>query len=52
MLAPMLGTLHNLWYYQKVMADMRAAIERGTFAAFRDSFYAARQQPGAALPSM
>jgi queuine/archaeosine tRNA-ribosyltransferase len=34
------------------MADMRAAIERGTFAAFRDSFYAARQQPGAALPSM
>jgi queuine tRNA-ribosyltransferase len=45
MLAPMLGTLHNLWYYQKVMADMRAAIERGTFAAFRDSFYAARRQP-------
>jgi queuine tRNA-ribosyltransferase len=50
MLAPMLGTLHNLWYYQKVMADMRAAIERGPFAAFRDSFYAARQQP--APPSM
>jgi len=24
------------------MAGMRQAIERGTFAAFRDSFYAAR----------
>jgi queuine tRNA-ribosyltransferase len=45
MLAPMLGTLHNLWYYQKVMADMRAAIERGTFADFRRSFYAARSAP-------
>jgi len=47
MLAPMLGTLHNLWYYEKLMADMRAAIERGTFAAFRESFYAARSQPPA-----
>ncbi|MES2857663.1 MAG: tRNA guanosine(34) transglycosylase Tgt [Pseudomonadota bacterium] len=43
MLAPMLGTLHNLRYYQRLMAQMRAAIETGTFAAFRDSFYAARQ---------
>ncbi|KLJ01723.1 tRNA guanosine(34) transglycosylase Tgt [Luteimonas sp. FCS-9] len=42
MLGPMLGTLHNLWYYQKLMADMRAAIEAGTFAAFRESFYRAR----------
>ena len=24
--APMLGTLHNLYYYEKLMADMRAAI--------------------------
>ena len=32
MLAPMLGTLHNLWYYQKLMAGMREAIEQGTFA--------------------
>ena len=43
MLGPMLGTLHNLWYYQKLMADMRAAIASGTFSAFRESFYAARQ---------
>ncbi|MFT4247747.1 MAG: tRNA guanosine(34) transglycosylase Tgt [Pseudomonas sp.] len=42
MLAPMLGTLHNLWYYEKLMADMRAAIAAGTFAGFRRSFYAAR----------
>ncbi len=42
MLAPMLGTLHNLWYYQKLMADIRAAIEAGRFANFRAGFYAAR----------
>lgn len=42
MLAPMLGTLHNLWYYQKLMADIRAAIEAGRFADFRAGFYAAR----------
>ena len=43
MLAPMLGTLHNLRYYQRLMAGMRTAIETGTFAAFRESFYAARR---------
>ncbi|MEQ2342523.1 tRNA guanosine(34) transglycosylase Tgt [Xanthomonas euvesicatoria pv. euvesicatoria] len=42
MLAPMLGTLHNLCYYEKLMADMRAAIARGTFVEFRRSFLAAR----------
>ncbi|MEO6263576.1 MAG: tRNA guanosine(34) transglycosylase Tgt [Luteimonas sp.] len=49
MLAPILGTLHNLWYYEKVMADMREAIGRGTFARFRESFHAARE---AFLPSV
>ncbi len=43
MLAPMLGTLHNLRYYQRLMAQMREAVEVGTFAAFRESFYALRQ---------
>ena len=38
----MLGTLHNLWYYQKLMADMREAIELGRFVEFRMGFYAAR----------
>ena len=42
MLAPILGTLHNLWYYERLMADMRAAIGQGTFAAFREAFHAAR----------
>ena len=40
MLAPILGTLHNLWHYEALMADMRRAIGEGTFAAFRDSFHA------------
>ncbi len=47
MLAPMLGTLHNLWHYQRLMAEMRQAIETGTFARFRESFYAARLSPAA-----
>jgi queuine tRNA-ribosyltransferase len=42
MLAPMLGTLHNLWYYQTLMAEIRAAIEAGRFADFRAGFYLAR----------
>ncbi|AAF83036.1 queuine tRNA-ribosyltransferase [Xylella fastidiosa 9a5c] len=42
MLASMLGTLHNLWYYETLMANMRAAITAGTFFAFRRSFYLAR----------
>ncbi len=46
MLAPMLGTLHNLRYYQRLMAQMRQAIEQGTFSAFRESFYAARTGQG------
>jgi len=42
MLAPIMGTLHNLWHYETLMADMRLAIAAGTFDAFRDSFHAAR----------
>jgi len=34
-LAMMLLTWSNLAYYQRLMADMRAAIEAGTFAEFR-----------------
>lgn len=47
MLGPMLGTLHNLWYYQWLMAQMRQAIEQGRFQAFRAAFYAER---GMAVP--
>jgi queuine tRNA-ribosyltransferase len=42
MLGPILGTLHNLWFYQKLMADIRAAIDAGRFADFRAAFHAAR----------
>ena len=42
MLGPMLGTLHNLRYYQRLMEQVRAAVASGTFRAFRESFYAAR----------
>jgi queuine tRNA-ribosyltransferase len=42
MLAPILGTLHNLWHYQALMAEMRAAIAAGRFAEFRQGFYLAR----------
>ncbi len=42
MLGPMLGTLHNLRYYQRLMAQMRDAIAEGRFNAFREAFYVAR----------
>ena len=42
MLGPVLGTLHNLRHYQRLMAGMREAIAAGTFAAFRESFHSAR----------
>ena len=35
-----LNTIHNLYYYQRLMARMRAAIEAGTFEAFRRRFRA------------
>ena len=44
MLGPMLGTIHNLHYYQELMAGMRAAIERGELDAFVAGFYARRGQ--------
>nr|MDJ0941387.1 tRNA guanosine(34) transglycosylase Tgt [Woeseiaceae bacterium] len=33
-LGPRLATIHNLYYYQQLMRDMRAAIEAGTLADF------------------
>ena len=43
MLGPMLGTLHNLRYYQRLMAQMREAIAHGRFAEFRARFHAQRR---------
>ena len=35
-----LNTLHNLYYYQQLMASMRKAIEDNSFSEFRKKFYA------------
>ncbi|MCG8122704.1 MAG: tRNA guanosine(34) transglycosylase Tgt, partial [Candidatus Thiodiazotropha taylori] len=37
-----LNTIHNLYYYQKLMRDIRGAIENGRFEAFRKAFYEMR----------
>ncbi|RLW69555.1 MAG: tRNA guanosine(34) transglycosylase Tgt, partial [gamma proteobacterium symbiont of Stewartia floridana] len=37
-----LNTIHNLYYYQKLMRDIRSAIENGRFEAFRKAFYEMR----------
>ena len=37
-----LNTIHNLRYYQMLMADIREAIEQQRFEAFRSEFYAKR----------
>ncbi|ACT51473.1 tRNA guanosine(34) transglycosylase Tgt [Methylovorus glucosotrophus] len=39
-----LNTLHNLHYYQQLMAGMRKAIENGTLSSFVAEFKAKRQQ--------
>jgi queuine tRNA-ribosyltransferase len=45
MLGAQLGTIHNLRYYQNLMAGLRGAIEAGTLSAFIDDFYRARGLP-------
>ena len=42
-LAPRLATIHNLYYYQSLMRDMREAIVAGRFAAWALEFHASRQ---------
>ena len=46
MLGPMLGTIHNLHYYQDLMRGLRTAIAGGGLDAFVDAFYRQRV-PGA-----
>jgi queuine tRNA-ribosyltransferase len=38
-----LNTIHNLYYYQALMQEMRDAIEAGRFAAFTAKFHAERK---------
>lgn len=49
MLAAQLATIHNLHYYQTLMAGLRGAIEAGTLSAFVDDFYARRGLPTPSL---
>ena len=42
MLAPMLASIHNLHYYVNLMHEARAALDAGTFAAWRLQFKADR----------
>ncbi len=44
MISGMLLTWHNLHYYQELMAEMRAAIAEGRFAAWEAGFHAARAE--------
>lgn len=41
-LSSQLNTIHNLRYYQRLMAGLRTAIETGTFGRFVTDFYARR----------
>ena len=41
-LGSMLATIHNLHHYQQLMREIRAAIEAGQFAQWRQAFHAAR----------
>ena len=42
MLGSMLGTIHNLRYYQRFTQDIRDALDNDCFDAFVDDFYARR----------
>lgn len=43
-LASVLNTHHNLYYYQRLMAGIRDSLEAGSFAEFRTVFYQKRRQ--------
>ena len=44
MLGAQLNTIHNLRYYQTLMAGLRGAIERGQLQAFTEQFYRDQQR--------
>jgi queuine tRNA-ribosyltransferase len=47
-----LNTIHNLYFYQRLMAEIRAAIEAGQLAAYAAEFYAALgRRPGSPPPT-
>ena len=44
MLGAHLNTIHNLYYYQELMRNIRQAIEENRFEAFEKEFYAKRER--------
>ena len=42
-LGPHLNTIHNLYFYQQLMSEIRAAIEAGRFEAYAAQFHARRE---------
>lgn len=48
-LGSQLNTIHNLHYYQELMAGLRAALEQGKLGAFVDEFY---RQRGKETPTL
>ncbi len=44
MLGPMLATIHNLHYYVNLMREVREALDRGRFEAFRAQFRTDRER--------
>ncbi len=38
------GVLHNLWYYNHLMEEIRTALEEGRFEEFRREFYRQREK--------
>ena len=49
MLGPILLSQHNLYFYQRLMADLRAAIAASRLAAFAERFAATRATEGEAV---
>ena len=45
MLSSQLNTIHNLRYYQTLMAGLREAIAEGRLDAFVEEFYVKQAQP-------
>jgi queuine tRNA-ribosyltransferase len=40
-----LNTVHNLFFYQRLMREIRTAIAAGNFAGYASEFYALQGQP-------
>ena len=43
-LALRFGVIHNLWYYNHLMSEIRSALEEGSFEEFRREFYRKREK--------